>query len=208
MTKDAKVDTKRSLVIGLTGGSGSGKSEAAKILAGLGAAVIDADAISRAVVEDRAVLDELVGEFGKWILNKDGGFNRAIVSKRAFSDAGVLARLSKITHKYIAKEIYRRVDMLKTDRGGIIVIDAPIPVKNGFLDISDVVWVIKSLKRQRLKRIMDRDGIDAEAAEARLSSQLPEEEYERLADLVIINNGSVSDLENEIKRHISMPDDL
>ena len=203
---DAKL--KQNLVIGLTGSSGSGKSEAAKILAGWGAAIIDADAISRAIVEERSVLDELICAFGEWVVDREGKFNRAIVSKRAFSDAATLARLSEITHKYIAKEIYRQVERLKSSHDGFIVIDAPIPAKNGFIDISDVVWVIKSPASQRLKRILARDGISVEAALARISSQLPDGEYERLADSVIINDGGIDKLKNNLKRYINMVKDL
>ena len=193
---------KRGFVIGLTGSSGSGKSEAAKVLAGLGASVVDADAVARAVTEERAVLDELAEALGGWIIDGEGKFNRAYVSERAFSDAGVLARLTEITHKYIVKEIRRRVDELKKNRARIIVVDAPIPVKNGFLDISDVVWVVQSQRRRRLERIIDRDGVSAEAAEARFSSQLPDEEYERLADLVIVNDGSREALKTALIRHM------
>jgi dephospho-CoA kinase len=195
----------RTVIIGLTGSSGSGKSEAAKVLSGLGATVIDADAISREIVNRRQTLDELVNAFGGWVVDEQGRFNRTRVSKRAFSDNAFLARLTVITHKYIAEDIYMRVDAIKSDScdnsgARYIVIDAPLPVERGFLDLADVVWMIKSPRDQRVHRIVARDNISAGGAEARFASQLSDAEYEKLADVVIHNDGSLAELENEIKR--------
>ena len=197
-------EAKRCLIIGLTGSSGSGKSEAAKILSGHGASVIDADAISHEVAERRETLDELSRAFGAWVIDKDGRFNRGSVSERAFSDGEFLAALTAITHKYIVNEIYERVDKLKAEGCGIIVIDAPIPVKKGFLDISDVVWVVKSPRSRRLQRVVERDGIGLGAAEARFASQLPDDEYDKLADAVILNDGNLQDLADELSRRLRM----
>ena len=191
-------------VIGLTGSSGSGKSEAAKMLANLGALIIDADEAAHAIVEKREVLDELASAFGDWVVDGAGRYNRAQVSIRAFSDKGFLERLTAITHKYIIEEILSRVDELKRGAGGtqktIIVIDAPIPVEHGFLDISDYVLVIKAPRAQRLNRIIERDGISGAAAEARLLSQMPDEEYIKLADAVICNEGDMEALEHEMTK--------
>ena len=189
------------IVIGLTGGTGSGKSEAAKILKTLGAAVIDADAVSREVVERRDVQAELVGEFGAWVVDEHGRFNRSQVSKKAFSDKIFLERLTKITHKYIIKAIGKLLDDLKARADcKIIVIDAPIPVKHGFLDISDFVWVLDSPREQRRKRIIERDGLGPEDADARLMAQMPDGEYKKLADALIDNSGGLDALEREIGR--------
>lgn len=221
-------------IIGLTGASGSGKSAAAKALSGLGAIVIDADEISHSVVDGRAALGELALTFGDWVVGGDGKFDRARVSVRAFSDKEFLARLTGITHKYIIKEIYRRVEEIKRGAVGdgdaavdggdtaaddgdaalidgcgvggrrrrrgrrVIVIDAPIPVSHGFLDLADEVWVIKAGRAQRLERVMLRDGVSREAAEARFASQLSEGEYEALADVSINNMGDLAELEREI----------
>jgi len=186
-------------VIGLTGASGSGKSEAARILSGLGAYIIDADKVAREVTDRRETMDELVREFGGWIVGPRGRFNRADASKRAFSDGVFLKRLTEITHKYIIKEIYGRVESFITDPApGAIVIDAPIPVEKGFLDISDAVWVISTSRAVRLERVMARDRIARDAAEARFASQLSDAEYEKLADVVIYNNGGPENLEAEV----------
>ena len=204
MTQKSHDIATRQVVIGLTGASGSGKSEAARILKGLGAAVIDADAVARAIVERREVLDELVEAFGDWVADGQGKFNRAAVSERAFSDAKFLERLTVITHKYIIKEICGFVDSLKSGGNSFpIVIDAPIPVERGFLDLSDTVWVIKAPRRRRLERVVARDKISAGAAEARFMSQLPDADYEKLADVLIENDGDLCNLENELIRQFN-----
>ena len=188
-------------MIGLTGASGSGKSAAAAILAGFGAQVIDADKIAHEVAEERETLDELTREFGDWIVDARGGFNRAQASKRAFSDSGFLSRLTEITHKYIIKTIYARLDEITArDPAAVVVLDAPIPVEKGFLDVANVVWVVSTTRETRLERVVCRDGIDVGAAESRFAAQLPDSGYERLADVVIDNNGDINGLERELRR--------
>jgi len=186
--------------IGLTGSSGSGKSAVAEVLSGLGAAVVDADKIAYETAEMPETLDELARAFGGWIA-EGGRFNRPQASIKAFSDKRFLGRLTEITHKYIIKEIYNRVEAIKSSCGGaVIVIDAPIPVDKGFLDLADAVWVVSAPRGDRLGRVMRRDGIGAAAAEARFASQLPDEEYLKLADCVIENNGDLDALRQEVER--------
>lgn len=202
MEKPDSGGLKTCVIIGLTGGSGSGKSSAAAILAGLGARVIDADKIAHEVSERRDVLDELKESFGDWIIGENGSFNRALASKRAFSDTDFLGRLTGITHKYIINEIYARVGDIKreltadnTAGSAVIVIDAPLPVEKGFLDLADEVWVIRASRGVRRDRVIERDNIGADAVEARFSSQLPDAGYEKLADALIDNDGTPEDLE-------------
>ena len=201
--------TGRCYVIGLTGSSGSGKSAAAKILSALGAEIIDTDAIARDVVKRRDTLDELIVALGGWVVDGQGRFDRARVSERAFADSAVLARLTEITHKFIIDDIRSRIDALNAANaasaaGRVIVIDAPLPVERGFLDTSDVVWVVSATRERRLRRVMERDGISAGAAEARFASQMADEDYERLADVVIRNNGDIGGLEAEIRRQYAL----
>ena len=199
-------------IIGLTGASGSGKGEAAKILAGFGATIIDADKISHEIfngshgkpkngADGGEALAELAEAFGAWVVGGDGKLDRAAVAARAFSDRGFLGRLTEITHKYIIKEIYARVAALQSNKKNeIIVIDAPIPVEKGFLDLADAVWVVKASRENRLARIFARDGLSETAANARFSSQMADAEYERLADVIIENDSDVEELRRKITR--------
>jgi dephospho-CoA kinase len=202
----------RPCVIGLTGASGSGKTEVAGILRRLGAEVIDADEVSREAARDAGALRELRDALGAWVLDADGNFDRRAVAQRAFGDKEILDRLTAITHRYIINRIDAMVSDWKKrgiDRIGgageaarrpVLVIDAPLPVKRGFLDNADVVWVVASDRELKLRRIAARDGISREQAEARLAAQMDDSGYIRLADAVFENNGAPAELEEQAVR--------
>ncbi|MDR1439723.1 MAG: DNA polymerase I [Clostridiales bacterium] len=196
----------RAAIIGLTGASGSGKTEAADILRRLGATVIDADAVSREAARNESVLRELRAELGDWALGGDGRLNRKAVAERAFADKDVLDRLTAVTHRYIISVIdadvsdWKNGDTRKTGARGCqaLVIDAPLPVRRGFLDNVDTVWAVTCGYRRKLERITARDGVSEEQAAARLRSQMPDAEYAALADVVIENDGAPDDLEKKV----------
>ncbi|MDR3121579.1 MAG: DNA polymerase I [Clostridiales bacterium] len=208
-------------VIGLTGASGSGKSLAAKALADLGAAVIDADQVAREAAEDAGVLAELVAAFGPWVVRADGTFDRTRVAERAFSDRLFLDRLTEITHRYITTEIAARVHAFKNAAvspgasvsaptsaarpaaAPVIVIDAPLPVEKGFLDLADAVWVVTSPLELRRARVVARDHITAEQADARFSAQMQEADYLKLADIVIVNDGGPAELRDKVRQNFA-----
>jgi len=184
-------------------------------LSALGAHVIDADKVAREVTDRRETLEELAAAFGGWIIDESGRFNRAAASARAFSDGAFLARLTAITHKYIIEEIDGRIAAIRsagtpgsgsaeTSARRVIVIDAPIPVERGFLDISDVVWVVRAPRERRLERVISRDNIDAGAAAARFASQIADAGYDRLADVIIDNGAGLDALEAEIRRRYQL----
>ena len=207
------------LVIGLTGGSGSGKGAVAQVLRGFGARVLDADQLSREAVCDPAALSELVARLGPWVVGEDGLFDRKAVGLRVFGGVGAdgvggsvgggggsggvseLGILTGITHKYIIKAIDERVRAYREGRGPelahapALVLDAPLPVGRGFLDNVDVVWAVVCDSGKRIERITARDGITPGQARARLAAQMADIEYVRIADVVIRNDGSLADLE-------------
>lgn len=189
------------LVIGVTGGTGSGKSTVSRFLSEMGAEIIDTDAISRELTGPGSeMLKEMVKYFGGGILNSDGSLNRRLLGEIAFKDKEKLSVLNDISHKRIAEEIITRVNAAKQEnRHGIIVIDAPVPIKHGFLDVVDEVWVVVSDEDARLRRVMDRSGLSKEQATSIISSQMSQDEYLKLADEVILND---SDLET-LKKGVS-----
>lgn len=189
-------------VIGVTGGTGSGKSTVSQILRDLGAWIIDADRVAREVTrKGQAVLDELVQCFGPDILGQDGELNRKKLAEIAFSSVEQIKRLNAVTHKYIIARIVKELNDLKAS-GNVdtIVLDVPIPVEKGFMDMVDEVWVVVADREKRIKRIMARSGMGLEEAEARINAQWKDEEYLRIADKVVHNEGSVEDLEKEVVR--------
>lgn len=186
-------------VIGITGGIGSGKTMAAKICKDYGIEVIDADEISKSLtVADGKAMPEIAQAFGRKILATDGSLNRKAMSDMVFKNKKSLDVLSSIVHKYVIAEIYSKVEEYKQKKIKAIVIDAPIPVKNGFLDVCDQVWLIWTDDDIRIKRLSLR-GMTADDAKRRILSQMTREEYEAVADKVITNNDTVSELEETVK---------
>lgn len=189
-------------IIGVTGGIGSGKSTVSGILADLGAKVINADHIARKVVaRGEKALNELVEHFGLEILNADGSLDRKKLGSMVFNDPESLEFLNNITHKYIAEKIIQELEEIKAQRNtDVIVLDVPIPIKHGFTDIADTIWVIAADKETRIDRIMKRSGLTREEAISRINAQKNDEEYERIADEIIFNNGDIIQLEKDVVR--------
>lgn len=186
-------------VIGITGGTGSGKSTVASILSRYGGEIIDADLIAREVVaKGSKALDELVESFGKEILDEEGNLDRKELAAMVFADKDKLELLNNITHKYIIQRIIEKLENIKSEgKARFAVIDAPIPVEHGFLDVVDVVWVVVADEGQRIRRIMERSGLSRQEAINRIKSQKSQEDYIKIADKVIHNNGCLKQLEKE-----------
>ena len=192
---------KDSLVLGVTGGIGSGKSTVSHLLEELGAVVIDADVISRQIVSpgEKALL-ELTEEFGKDILDDCGELKRKMLADEVFNDKEKLQRLNDILHKYVAQRIKENVNEQLLKKTKVIVIDAPIPIKNGFLDLCDQVWTVSASMKLRIERVMKRSGMTLDQAVSRIKSQIPDDEYIKIANTVIYNNEDIFHLKDEVKR--------
>lgn len=187
-------------IIGVTGGIGSGKSAVARILRDLGAVVIDADSIARAVTaKGGKALEELTGYFGNGILDENGDLNRKSLADMVFKDPVRRHALEAITHKHIVSKILDGVENIKNSgKTEVVVIDAPIPVEHGFLDVADEVWVVAAEKEIRISRAMERSGYTYEEALDRINSQMKDEEYLQVADDIINNDGSMDELEKNV----------
>lgn len=187
--------------IGVTGGIGTGKSTVSAILEELGAILLDADMISRQVVEpnERAYL-EVVKTFGEKVLNKDKTLDRKKLAEIVFTSDDKRKLLEDIIHKEVIRVIKEKITLYhEYGYNGTIVLDVPIPVEDGFLDTVDKVWVVVSDNKIRLSRIIKRGGITAEDAQNRINSQLSQDNYMKLADVVIENNGNFIQLREKVK---------
>lgn len=189
-------------IIGVTGGIGSGKSTVSRILSDLGAKVLDADRIAREVVKKGGeALDELKMTFGNEILDSMGELDRKKLAAIVFSDAEKLKTLNRITHKYVASKIKNEVHRLRKEgKTEIVVIDVPLPVKEGFRDVADVIWTVTADRETRIKRVMARSSVTREEVERRMNAQYSEDSYVSLADIVIKNDGSIEDLEKKVAK--------
>ena len=179
--------------IGLTGGIAAGKSLVSDTLAELGAWILDADAISREVVEPgTAGLKAVAEEFGEGILHPDGSLNRAALAAEVFADAPKRQRLNSILHPIIKAEMLSRGEAIERQHpDDMIVFDVPLLIESGWQDVAEEVWLVTAPLEQRIKRIALRDGLDREQAVQRIASQMPDEEKAKYANIIINNGGSM-----------------
>ena len=185
-------------VVGICGQSGAGKTTALNVLRSLGAIVCDCDRVSREVMcRGTECSAEVVRVFGESIC-VDGEIDRRALGRIVFSNEEKLAVLTEITHRYIKAEVYRRLREAKDSGVELFVIDAPLLFESGLDADCNVTLAITADSEKRIRRIMARDGIDRELAERRIASQIDEEELRRRADEVIVNNGTVEELEKAV----------
>ncbi|MCR4437046.1 MAG: dephospho-CoA kinase [Clostridiales bacterium] len=191
-------------VLGITGGTGSGKSTVCAILSEYGAEIIDSDSIAREVVaKGKEALGEIAAYFGKEVIDPKGELDRRKLASIVFNSREKLEVLNGITHKYIIERILHRVETARREKKRLAVIDAPVPVKHGFMDIADEIWVVCADRDKRIERIMGRSGLTREEALARIRSQKKDEDYLKLADVVIYNNNGLAGLKRRIEELLS-----
>ena len=193
----------RLMVVGLTGGIASGKTEVAGELTRLGALVIDADEVAREVVAPGATAyGPLVKEFGEDILDDSGEIDRAALAALVFSDDSRRLVLNSITHPAIFTELVRRVNdhAEKLEPGAVpaVVVDAALLADVGASGIFDLMLVVCADDETRLRRLIDSRSMDAAEARSRISSQIPEEARRAVADIVIENDGTVIELRTRV----------
>lgn len=188
-------------IIGLTGGTGSGKGFVSERLKARKAYVIDADAVAHEIIEKgRPAYKEIVDCFGSEILDEDGNIFRRKLGNIVFSDKDKLAFLNSCTHKYINMEIMRIIEEVKpqTNVYSAIIIDAPLLAEAGLVDICDDIWVVYADSEVRVKRIMERDSISEEQARNRIASQRSWEEYKELGAVIIDNSSDDENVERQL----------
>jgi dephospho-CoA kinase len=187
------------LLIGLTGGIGSGKSTVSALLAERGAVVIDADAITRELQQPGTpVLDAMVARFGPGILAADGTLDRQAVADIVFADPEALADLGAIVHPAVGAEIARRLgEEAGTDH--LVVLDVPLLVESGRDDMAALV-VVDVDPEVAVRRLVAQRGMREEDARARMARQASRDDRLARADLVIDNSGSRDDLAAAVAR--------
>ena len=141
----------------------------------------------------------LADAFGKEIIAHDGTLKRQALAGVVFSDEKKLAELNRITHKYILDEVFLRLDAFRDEGYKVAVVDAPVLFESGLDRHCDTTLAICADAEKRINRIMARDSISRDSAEARVSRQLSEEELIRLSDFVIFNDGCIEDFEKEVR---------
>jgi dephospho-CoA kinase len=189
------------IVVGLTGGIGSGKSEVARRLAALGAVVVDADAIAREVVAPGTPgLAQVVAEFGDEVLAADGSLDREKVAAIVFADPDARARLNGIVHPLIgAAMIERTAAAGEADPHAVVVNDVPLLVEGGMSDRYDAVVVVDTEPETQLRRLVEQRGMTEADARARMAVQATREQRLAVADYVVDNTGDLDHLDRQVR---------
>ncbi len=191
------------LVIGLTGQTGAGKSTVSKIFAENEFAVINADLISRKVVEKgEKCLDELIDVFSPCILNDDGTLNRKMLGSIVFSDKTKLEMLNSIIYPYITSEILEEIKNYSESGYKLILLDAPTLFESHADDFCEIIISVIADEEIREKRIIERDGLTQKQAQDRMNSQHDADFFAANSDFVIENNDTI-DTVNGISKEVS-----
>lgn len=187
-------------VIGVTGGTGSGKSVVSKSLAEAGAVIVDADQIAHEIIlKGEPAYQEIIEYYGTGILDEDGNIIRKKLGEIVFNDGEKLAFLNQCTHKYICAEVDRQIAAAKAvGTATAIVLDAPLLLEAGLEQVCDGVWVVYADPEVRAQRVMARDGVTYELAKARIANQKSWEEYKQAADTVIDNSKDLAYLQGQL----------
>lgn len=186
-------------VIGLCGGSGSGKGVVGAFFSEFGYLTVDTDKVYRNITSSKSpCLDALVEEFGKKILDEKGALNRRILAGIVFSDTEKLKTLNSITHKFVLNEVRAIIRCAEKDGRVGVIVDAPLLYESGFNSECDFVIAVSADRDVRIKRIIERDKITEAEAIRRIDSQKTDEELKKLADFVIVNNSDTSELRREL----------
>lgn len=171
------------------------------MLAHLGATIIDADQVSRRLMQPGSpVLLSLVEAFGPQTLTPQGELNRTWLGERVFGDDVALARLNELTHPPIWQAITEDIEALR-ERAPVIVLMAPLLYEHQAEDRVDEVWVVDLSAETQLERLQQRNGLSLEAARARVAAQMPSEEKARRADVVIDNSRSLEATRQQVEKH-------
>lgn len=185
------------VVLGLTGGIGSGKSTVSALLAERGAVVVDADAIVRDLQRPgMPVFEAMVERFGPGIVAADGTLDRPAVAALVFDDPAALADLNAIVHPAVGAEIARRLaEEAATDH--VVVLDVPLLVESGRAGLDGVV-VVDVGPEVAVRRVVEHRGMPEADARARMRRQASREERLARADRVVDNSGTLDDLRRQV----------
>jgi dephospho-CoA kinase len=165
-----------------------------------GAVLVDADQIARDIVEPGTPAHaKIVEHFGRGILSGDGKIDRAKLGAVVFNDKAKLALLNEITHPEVMRRIGERLEELKgTDH--IVIVDVPLLAEVGAGSMFDLILVVTAAQDSQVERMRKTRGMEESDARARIAAQLPTSEKSAIADIVIVNDGTVDELSKDVHR--------
>lgn len=185
-------------ILGLTGGSGVGKSAAGAEFLACGCGVLDADASYRRLCDTcRPMLDEIQSVFGN-VLNTEGKLDRKKLGTVVFSDPDKLSQLNAITHPYIRQAALDAFAAMEAEGKQLCVYDAPVLFEAGADALCDCTAAVLAERDTRIARIMVRDGISYDYAALRIDAQHSDDWYRDRCDFCIVNNGDLDALRDQV----------
>ena len=183
------------LKVAVTGCAGSGKTSVCNRFKELGVKVVSSDILAReAVAQDSPVYNKIVNYFGKKVLTEDGSLNRRMLRRIIVNDNIAKKALESFIHPEIIKLMDSQMIKAEKDGDHVVVVEVPLLFESGIEDRFDLVIVIIAARKLRVKRLMERDDVSREDAEALLNYQLPDEDKAKRAEFVIKNDGSFAQM--------------
>lgn len=190
----------RPVRIGIAGGIGSGKSTVARLFGELGCVVIDSDALSRAAINEPAVMEQLVDWWGPSVVTGTGVVDRQAVGRIVFADSSERARLEGLIHPMIESARMALIEVATTAGVRAVLIDAPLLFEAGLAGEMDAIVFVDTPFEARLERVRGSRGWSEQELRDREKAQLPLEEKRRRSDYHIVNTGGVDDLRRQVTR--------
>jgi dephospho-CoA kinase len=191
------------IVLGITGGIGSGKSTVLRMLADLGAQTVSADDVAREVLtRGTPACLEVVRRFGEAILAANGEIDRPALARLIFDDSRARQALDDITHPEIIRRIKDLIDRFRsgTPEGkGVLAVEIPLLIECGMEGMVDEVLLVAAEQDTQVGRLTSRSGITPEQAVSRIEAQMPLAQKVDRADCVIWNDGTLESLENSVR---------
>jgi dephospho-CoA kinase len=187
------------VVIGLTGGIASGKSVVSTMLAEHGALVIDADKVGHeAYAKGSGCFEKVVSVFGDDVIGADGEIDRKVLGGKVFGDPAQRKRLEGIVWPWMRETMEARLAKIRADITPVVVLEAAVLIEADWIPIVDQVWVVIVPPELARARIMERNQLSAEQADARIAAQLTNDERVKHAQVVIENTGTLEDLRSAV----------
>ena len=187
------------IVIGLTGGIASGKSVVSQMLAERGALIIDADKVGHeAYRRGNGCYEAVVEAFGTGVVGADGEIDRKALGGKVFGDPAQRERLEGIVWPWMRETMDKRLAQIRAEGTPVVVLEAAVLIEAGWIPITDQVWVVTVAPAIARQRVIERNGLTAEQADARINAQLANEERAKYAQVIIDNSGTLDELKRRV----------
>jgi dephospho-CoA kinase len=187
------------VVVGLTGGIASGKSVVSRMLAERGALVIDADKVGHeAYQRGSGCYDAVVEAFGPDVVGADGEIDRKALGGKVFAEPSLRKRLEGIVWPWMRDTMEKRLAQIRSDGTPVVVLEAAVLIEADWTPITDQVWVVTVAREIARARVMERNGLTAEQADARINAQLTNDERSKHAQVIIDNSGTLDELKQRV----------